>query len=296
MNYSKSAKLTYDTWEERIIAKNADFDIDGLVSMYESYLRRYPQDFIAYAFYINNLISLMRIKEAKKELESIKTLASTDKRILTKKKYNDAFKERINYCIIRILVYEEKWRELFNFVTNIEEEFGQINVDQVRIYARKKLGLLENKTKEDKSYLYRQIIEYDYNDFIDHMKKHLADTADYTYYVTKTVFNSGYPLDLITNEVKKNISLDKGLFFGTIDDRYLFRQDGCGNVGGKMTDYFRVETFHNTSDIITMYPIPNPRGKVDYIDLNYINDKIYTDSKVKRKSQIDKFNDRYKGV
>ena len=72
---------------------------------------------------------------------------------------------------------------------------------------------------------------------------------------------------------------------------YIFKYDKCGVTNGRVSDYFLVITFHNTNKYISMYPC-NSSSNFNYVDLNYL--KIPSTSNVKRLSQIDKFNMRYK--
>ena len=63
-----------------------------------------------------------------------------------------------------------------------------------------------------------------------------------------------------------------------------------------VTDYFVVNTFHNTSNLITLCPCEGPKG-LKYVDLNYLKkqeEPIKEEKPVQRKSAIDKFNERYK--
>ena len=59
----------------------------------------------------------------------------------------------------------------------------------------------------------------------------------------------------------------------------------------KITDYFKVICFHNTSNFITMLPVAEGEF-LPHVDLNYMLSE--SNHKVKIKSQIDKFNQRYK--
>ena len=295
MNY-KNNDYTYDSWEQKRINESFNFDYEEVANEYDAYLRRYPKDFLGYTFYINALITMGRIDEAKKELDSVVALASSDKRILNKVNYAKCFNEFINYCKIRILVHEERWIELYRLINDPDQEFGNISLAQVKMYCRNKLGLLEGENKKKMPYLYRQMIKYDYNDLIRNMSKHLIDEVDYIYEQENvSVFSTGYPLDMVIEEVQARIPSDKGLFMGTINDTYIFKYDGCGRVNGKLVDYFKVVVFHGTNDIITMYPYANNKKDAIYTDLNYINDIIYgPNSIIRRKGQIDRFNAKYK--
>lgn len=77
---------------------------------------------------------------------------------------------------------------------------------------------------------------------------------------------------------------------GIINNRYLFRYEFNGRCDGKIADYIEVITLHSTHEIITMYPY-HSNERIECIDVTpSIEDEL---PKVKRKSQIDKFNQRY---
>ena len=58
----------------------------------------------------------------------------------------------------------------------------------------------------------------------------------------------------------------------------------------KYKTFFKVSCFHDTHDIIIMYPTFNCENQ-PYIDLNYLNESEKPIQK--RISQIDRFNKRY---
>lgn len=100
----------------------------------------------------------------------------------------------------------------------------------------------------------------------------------------------------ITEEIKKYLLSDKRIYPDFIDDVYIFKYDNCGTVNQKSVNYFKVICFHNTKNIITMCPV-NDNLNIPYIDLNYLNQENIQEQsnpKVKRLSQIEKFNQRYK--
>lgn len=128
-------------------------------------------------------------------------------------------------------------------------------------------------------------------------KKLFNDFAKYNIIEEKVLYNKLRCLsyledfDKVFYEVKKKILFCKAYYFGTYEDVYIFKYDKCGVTNGKVSDYFLVITFHNTNKYISMYPC-NSSSNFNYVDLNYL--KIPSTSNVKRLSQIDKFNMRYK--
>ena len=82
------------------------------------------------------------------------------------------------------------------------------------------------------------------------------------------------------------------MFSGPFKNIYVFKYDHNGIYNGKSLDYFEIITLQDSNDIITMYPFDNKNG-FPYID---ITPKIEVEDdyrKVKRMSQIEKFNQRY---
>ena len=59
------------------------------------------------------------------------------------------------------------------------------------------------KKRDINSYLFRQIVSYDENDFIDHIKKHTADSNCDKDDPNKNIFSTDFPVDKIIDEIKK---------------------------------------------------------------------------------------------
>ena len=79
------------------------------------------------------------------------------------------------------------------------------------------------------------------------------------------------------------------VYNGSICCKHIFKYELCGHVDGKLVDFFEVVTLKDTNEIITMYPYKN-KEKRECIDLTPV---VKEEPKVKRLSQIDKFNQRY---
>lgn len=157
------------------------------------------------------------------------------------------------------------------------------------------LGNIEERYTSNKkinfnaSYRLEQLFNYSDEEFLSHISKHMYSRVE-DYDVIST-FNEDFPFDKVFYEVKKKILFSKAYYFGTYEDVYIFKYDKCGVTSGKVSDYFLVITFHNTNKYISMYPC-NSSSNFNYVDLNYL--KIPSTSNVKRLSQIDKFNMKYK--
>ena len=104
----------------------------------------------------------------------------------------------------------------------------------------------------------------------------------------KIIFNEDFPVSKVLEELKKYIPSKKSIF-SMYADKYTFKYDFCGRVNNKVSDFFRVVTFHNENKLLTMYPV-SYGSELDYIDLNYLKEEK---NSIKRLSRIDKFNQRY---
>ncbi len=88
-------------------------------------------------------------------------------------------------------------------------------------------------------------------------------------------------------------NLEDSCRYQTNSNVYYFKYQECGHVGKYYTDFFQVAALNNTThDILTMYPCFQPEY-FDYTDLDPIFKKEEEEPKLKRVSQIDKFNQRY---
>ena len=264
------------------IIKNSKYDPYGTLDRLEEYIRGFPIDIVAYKCYINVLIDIGQFEEAKEILNFVEL------------SFPDKIDEKIIYSKFRLLSFTEKYEEAYeiykkykNKLITIEPriEFFEVVYD---LYNNKELRRNGFSTN---SYLYNQIIEYKKEDFIDHIKKHLADYNMNLEEPNPALFNSDFPLDDVIEELDKLIPNEKKTYFGFCNNFYVFKYDNAGRVSNKSVDYFRVVVLNNTNRFITMYPMQHGE-LLPYIDLNYLN-KNYSNPKVKRLSRVDMFYNKY---
>lgn len=275
------------------ILKDVNSDPENVKISLEAYLEKYPEDYRAQAIYVSVLITLRHFNEARILLDSLERKFSSDETIsdeFRKKVYDE---ESIFYSRIRLLCYTGKIKRLYEFLLANKEKLRKANEEGLIIYCQKQLGLLKGANRADYHYLGRQIIKYREGDMLRHVKFHSANYNSEQENPKSAVFSSDFPLDKVVEEVKKYIPSDKRLCFGVMADWYYFKYDCCGKEDYKTTNYFKVVCLQNTKKIITMCPILKA-DKLPHIDLNYLNQSTNDLPKVKKISQIDKFNRRYK--
>ena len=286
-------KRRYDSWELDQIHSHIEDDPILAKERFERYLRKYPMDYTTYPYYANTLLVLGLDEDAEKAIKYGESLALSNDHFMHIRGVSGTFIGSLHFAKIKLLAYREQYFELYNYIHTYKHELGKFDYSQVNFLCLKKLGMLENKNREKCSYLSRQIIKYDHADFLDHMKKHL-NLLPGDYLSERGTFSYEISLNILLNEIKKYMPSDKKIFTGVVDDTYTFRLDNCGKYNGKNANYFTVVVFHNTTDIISMYPTTDNAKNLPHVDLNYLWEQLVpTNSKVRKRSQIDKFNARY---
>lgn len=266
-------------------------DVYLAVELFKQYIDEYPDDYMAKAYYASALITIKKLEEAKSVLDDIETQLSSDRKIAKYKEKNYKNSATIVFTKMKLLFYSNRYEECYRLLNENYDLLLDNNylINGVTLSCQKKL----NKEafyliKHDKiSYLYKQIADYSYDRFIDHIQKHLSGYNGEE--VSRGIFNEDFNLDDVLETIKLSIPSDKALYTGIIEDSYYYKYDSCGKVDNKYTDYFKVIALHDSNEFITMTPSENGKN-MPYIDLNYLKNETIVQS---RNNQIDKFNKKY---
>lgn len=258
---------------------------------FEEYLKKYPEDYCTYTYYIGVLIELGKFDEAEKVLNYTVKKVNDDSNFLKQKTKLKLFQDNIFYCKLRLLSYNEKYYELYKVCTNNYNLISQMSLESIDFYAKVKNNMINEDFRESVSYGLKQMIKYEESDFLEHVKKHLPDCIYDVDNPNKNLFMSDFPLEKVINETKKYIPSNKCLFPGFYENIYVFKYTCCGKDNNKTVNFFKVICYHNTQNYITMVPCADCEN-LPYVDLDYL---INTNDipKVKTLSQIEKFNKRY---
>lgn len=259
---------------------------------YEEYFQEYPKDYTTYPYYSSILILLGEFNEAKKILDYVESKYIRDSNFMKQQDKVEFLKKYVVYDRLKIFCYTKKFKELQNLYYQNFKLLEDFDLGGVLFYCAKQNGKLDLGRREQQSYLFKQMLEYREWEFFEHIKKHLADYNQNDEEVNANVFVPNFPINEIIEEIKTKIPSKKGMHNGFFEDSYIFKYDKCGRDNNKLVDFFKVVCFNDTKDIITMCPVVGYEY-APYIDLNYMKKKDEF-VKVKRKSQIDKFNARYK--
>ncbi|MBE6157316.1 MAG: tetratricopeptide repeat protein [Firmicutes bacterium] len=135
----------------------------------------------------------------------------------------------------------------------------------------------EIDNNDNNNYLEKQYINYDRDETIKHIKEIQFNEE------SKNVSNfmPSTDIELLMTEVEKKLTPDKLQKIELVDIYYLDYENIGYAMTGEQANKLKVVVIPNTKQIINMYPI--------YDDKNKIEEK----PKVKRLSQIEKFNKKY---
>ena len=272
----------FNNYELSQISKEIKYNPYSALDKLEEYLRVFPKDSCAYSYYIKVLIDLGRFEDA----SFVFNYAENE--------FPDNININFIFAKIRLLMFTGKYDEAYNLYRNYKEELAEkgFRTDIFEtVYDIKVKNASLDKDPSGNKYLYNQTINYSFDDFLEHMQKHMADYNKDSDNPNPVIFSYDFPFDKVLSEIDKLIPNNDRINYSFFYNLYAFKYDANGRINNKTVNYFRVVTFHNTKDIITMYPMQNG-DYLPYVDLNYLND-VYDSKQVKKLSRVDKFNQKY---
>ena len=274
------------------IEKYMEKDPYVAIELLDKYLEVYPDDYSSHEKLLSQLIKVGYYERAFEVLEYLESVVHDSKlKNIKDGKVQKIILQNIVFAKTRLYIHTGKYQEVYKYI-NDNVEFvnmnGLENIAALLFFLKCRLGLNDQIREEQKSYLFRQIVEYNEEEFIEHAKRHLEGYE--TDEEIDAIFYKDFPLEKVFEEVKKNYSIERRVSKGTINDEYYYRYDGCGTINGEICNYFKAVTLANDPEYITMCPI------LDYanypcVDLNYLREDPKT--KARKLSQIEKFNQRY---
>jgi len=291
----------------------AEIDVLSAIEKFKEYLLHYPNDYNAHCLYASALIRVRRYEEAEKVLNDVEERYK-HKNTYFEKQRDEVFYRNLSISKIKLYSYTSRFQECFSCMKANRDvlDKGDLDLKVLRHYCLINMtrGTDKYKISDETSYVYHQIIEYSEEEFKEHIKKHTLDYKLKDGETTSGVFFREFPLDKVIEEIKKYIPSDKhGYCIGFYEDSYCFKYDNCGrsmtnknrknsvdkNYRSKqlISDYFKVITFHNSQNIITICPCTNPCG-LPYIDLNYLKEQ--EEPKPEKKDKVAMFYKKYSNV
>lgn len=272
-------KYFHDTYFDKIMILLEENRFEEAIYEFQKYIEIYPNDLCGYIYYAAAWIKLGNFQEADRLLKAA---------IITKET-PQASKEQYIRIKVNLLCGQNKYQECLELLSQNIDVFQKRNwlYYSTLLLLKKKLGILSLKDYQNAEgkYLYSQIVSYDEEKSISHIEKHISYDGNNN----PCQFASDLPIRDIFKKLRESLPLENKIYYSDIANLYIFKHDACGHVNSKLVDFFGVIALKDSNDIITMYPYEN-RERRECIDLT---PKIEDNPKVKRMSQIDKFNQRY---
>lgn len=145
----------------------------------------------------------------------------------------------------KCLIYLNELSNLYSDYITVQE------ISDYELYIKYKLNKLEN-VKNISGYFNNQLVNYNENQAISHIKKHLTEDKVKAIH---GMFCADINVESLFYKMKDKINDYEPINFG-IYDKYTFEMENIiGNVMEIDTKYLCIITVCNTKDIISMYPI-----------------------------------------
>lgn len=242
----------------------------------EKYLIKYPYDVSAYSKCADLLMKFGNLEEAAEIINYASIISKTP----------EISKKEIKYNKFKLYCYLGKYEECFEMLKNDFSmlEDRKINTTEIFIFLKKKLGLLMCDNYKGSGYKIEQIANYSELSAIECIKKYHEHNTD-----RQSYFNENFPIEQVYYQIRNMLPLEEKRYEKIIENSYFFKYIDNGKVCDSPTDYIKVHTILGTNDILTMFPF-RYNNRIDCPD---ITPKIEENVKVKRISQIEKFNQRY---
>ena len=225
-------------------------------------------------------LELSKIRVSLGEIESAISILNE---LLDSKIRSTALMELINLDIKRNN-YEEAYQK-YNDLQKCSDYVGDKYFKQMGVFLEHKLGILNLKFYEKEFYFVQQLLNYNEELALDHIKLHMDKQKGKA---AHSIYSESVDVCELYYFAKEQIlNIEPSSY--DVTDKYTIR---CNKVVGettenKLTDTLRVVTLANTKDILTMYPIPAIDNELK------LEDSLVKTKQIKRESQIDKFNRRY---
>lgn len=280
MEKDRSYKYYNNDEFQKILKLMNESKYQQAIVAHRNYIEKYPYDMQAITSLCNLLMQFGDIEEAEEVLSNF---------IITKNTKDMNITQYI-YIKIKILACQEKWEECYQLLkenlVRLQNYRGDFNF--IILYLEKKLNVSFEIDIPNYTYTMEQVLQYDEKKVLEHISKHIDQEES-------CVFFDNFPLENYYFYFRNILPLENypRLYSGIFHNQYIFKYENCGHVDGKNVNYILVITLQNSNDIITIYPFDN-KENFPYIDITPKVEEIdIRKTKIKRLSQIEKFNQRY---
>lgn len=238
-------------------------------------LEKYPEDYVLKK-------QFSRILTAEKDYEQSKLILES------------LGEERVFKKLIALYIKLNEEEKLFDFYNKyyidenkVDLKYLDSNYYLIQMYLKNKFDKSYSPNLEELSYFERQLIAYEEEKALDHIKQN-----HYLNNIEKSMFSKEIDISFLFKQVKEYIkeNVDKSSLKGPTVDSYLFYYPDCGiKKQGGNSDYFEVRAFTNTNNILTMYP----NDFLKNMDICNLKELQEEKTMIKVKSGLERFQSRY---
>ncbi len=236
-------------------------------SALEEYLEKYPRN----SYAIKEYASILR--QQGNSLKALEYLSQIEEeKIFT-------IREKA-YCYIYMEEYEKALAEI-NRATWLDD-----NMEQAQSFCKAKLGAFRELSK---SYTTNQFISYDENRAIEYIKQYTDPKKEAYFEENVDIENLYYNMQKVLPDAEQTLT-------GNLMRKYIFHlKDVATTAENENINHVTVVVFPTTFDILSICPTTYQRNVVinDYEGLLSKQEEPRLTKKIERKSQIEKFNQRY---
>ncbi len=189
--------------------------------------------------------------------------------------------------LINLYLATGQYEKAYNYlILNKDDSYEyRVSFDQILIFLNKKIPI-NYQPKYEEKYTSKQLSSYNYAEALEHIRKHLEEDDNKKIHC---VFNKNIEIETLLEEIRPKLTDDKIVGIGPIC-KYMIEYPYIGSVNGIDLHHLFVLIELGTTNIINCFPSHNiMEFDSEIIDENEEIEEV----KVKRLTQIEKFNRRY---
>ena len=292
----KEKKYIYNYNYMNNIIKNKTVDEITKIKRIKNYLEQYPYDYPSYCLLASLLVTIGKNDEAQKIIDMIKANVFNNPKFLNIKDDNYIYelKLKVIHTQLRIYLYRFDYNKAYELLKDNELMLMDAKIKEIGL-AYSYCSKIQNNSNfiidSNFNYKKRQLLNYSEKAFFEHIDKHLMNSLENLDSISK--FYDDFDFQKVYNKLKEIIPNNIALHPAFFEDIYYFKYNNCGKLNNKNVNYFTVVAIAGTNNFISMYPTKiNDNNLV--IDLNYLKEN--EQSRSRKLSQIEKFNQKYKNM
>jgi len=250
---------------------------NGKIELAKLALEKYLEDYPRNSYGLKEYASILR--QEGDILQALSLLSESEEVSL------HIIKERI-FCYIGMEEYELALKEVYKILETSQAR------NYLESFCKVKLGICD--ASDLRFYTARQAFHYSEEEALQHIKKHTRKRAKgnsgYCY------FSPDISIEEIYHNIRNLLPDAQSIITDDFMKCYIFQINGIGYTDEDLpVNHLQVTVLPNSSDIITMFPyIGNKKNNINnYNDMLAVREDYQPIKKLKRESQIEKFNRRY---